>query len=126
MNNESAVNERANTQPSARSMKFAQIALVLGVLAVLVHFLPVGVNLKTQVAALALVVMSGLSFLTWIPKQRFDLSFSLVLAGGLALPVLVSSALLIADWYTPDWAAVTTGLIALVSLVSAAQKETKR
>ena len=126
MNNESEVNESANTTPAGRSMKFAKVALVLGVLAVLVHFLPVGVNFKTQVAAFALVVMSGLSFLTWIPKQRFDLSFSVVLGGGLAMSVLVSSALLIADWYTPDWAALTTGLISLVSLGAAAQKESRR
>jgi len=126
MNSESAVIESADTMPAGRSMKFAKIALALGVLAMVVHFLPVGANLKTQVAALALVVMSGLSLLTWIPKQRFDLSFSVVLGGGLAMSVLVSSALLIADWYTPDWAALTMGLISLVLLGAAAQKETTR
>jgi uncharacterized membrane protein YfcA len=126
MNSETAISEGADATPAGRSAKFAKIALTLGVIALVVHFLPIGANPKTQVAALALVVMSGLSFLTWIPKQRFDLSFSVVLAGGLALPVLVSSALLIADWYTPDWAALVTGLLALISLFMAAQKESRR
>ena len=121
MDNTAATPHAADGLRARRATLFTKTAVGVGALALLVHYLPLGSVVQSQVGAVAIIVISGLSFLTWIPKQRLDLSCSVVLAGGLALPVLASSALLILDWYTPDRAAVLAVLLALTSLFSSAK-----
>jgi len=121
MDNTAAVTHGADSSRARRPVLFAKVSTGLAALALLAHFLPIGNALQSQVGAVAVVVISGLGFLTWIPKQRLDLSCSVVLAGGLALTVLASSALLILDWYTPDRAAVLAVLVALTSLFFSAK-----
>ena len=83
----------------------------------MVHFLPVPTNLKSLVAAITLVWVSGLVPVGWLPRQRIDLTIPLVIAGGLSANVLVTSFLLIVNWYSPDRAALLTGVLALALLV---------
>jgi len=121
MDNTAAATHHTGSSRARRAVLFARSSTGLAVLALLVHYLPLGSVIQAQVGAAVVVVISGLGFLTWIPKQRIDLTCSVVLAGGLALPVLASSALLILDWYTPDRAAVFSVLLALISLFSSAK-----
>lgn len=126
MDNAAAGTHGAEVLRARRAALFAKVSTGLFLVALSVHYLPLGSVLQSQVAAATLVVISGLSFLTWIPKQRLDLTCSVVLAGGLALPVLASSALLIVNWYTPDRAAILTALVALASLFASAKVERAR
>jgi len=126
MPNETMPSRTSESVKNRRPQTFARIAMVLGIVAFIVHYLPLSDTLQSQVAAAALIVMSGLSFLTWIPRQRIDLTCSMIIAGGIALPVLASSALLIVNWYTPDRAAMGTGLFALASLFSSVKMEKMR
>ena len=103
-----------------RSRWLLVLGMLLAACAVVNHFLPLTPALRNQTAAIALVWVSGLGILTWFPKRRFDLTASIVVAGGLSINVIVTTTLLILDWYTPDRAAVTGGAIGLLLLALSA------
>ena len=100
-----------------RAQGLLKLGLGLAALGIVVHFLPVPTNLKSLVGAITLVWVSGLVPVAWLPRQRIDLTIPLVIAGGLSANVLVTSFLLIVNWYSPDRAALLTGVLALALLV---------
>ena len=104
-----------------RPRQLLRSAGLLATIGLISHALPISVALRNLVAAIVLVWLSGLAGLAWLPRQRFDLAISIVIAGGLALNVLVSTTPLIVDWYTPDRAAVSAGLLALGILAGRVQ-----
>ena len=101
-----------------RSLRLLLFALALAAIGLIDHFVPLSAALRTQVGAVSMVWVCGLGVLTWLPKQRFDLTFSLVLAGGLSLGILAASVLLVVDAYSPDRAAVGAGATALLLLAA--------
>ena len=109
-----------------RSRRVLLIALVLSVIGLVDHYLPLSAPLRTQVAAISMVGICGLGILTWLPKLRIELAVSVLVAGGLSFGVIVSSALLIVTWYTPDRAGVGAAAIALLLLVVRALGKAER
>lgn len=99
-----------------RSMRLLLLALGLAAIGSVDHFVPIAAAMRAQIAAVSLVWICGLGVLTWLPRQRVELAFSTVLAGGLSLNVLAASLLLVVDAYTPDRAAVGAGGAALLLL----------
>jgi|GEM_PF-1277308 hypothetical protein len=113
--NESPVGDVA-PETGERAKRLFLLGCGLAAFGVLVHFLPVPTNLKSLVGAVTLVWVSGLPPVSWLPRQRIDLTIPIVIAGGLSAGVLIASLLLIVDWYSPDRAAVLTGILALALL----------
>lgn len=106
----------AHAGQPARARLLLRLAAVLAVLGVVSHYLPVPASPRNLVAAIVLVWLTGLAVVAWLPRQRLDLCVSIVVAGGLAVNVVVTTTLLIVDWYTPDRAAMLAGLLALAAL----------
>ena len=115
--NNEAPSEGIVPETTDRAQRILVLGLGLVVMGIVVHFLPVPTNLKSLVAAITLVWVSGLVPVVWLPRQRIDLTIPLVIAGGLSANVLVTSFLLIVNWYSPDRAALLTGVLALALLV---------
>ena len=115
--NNEAPSEGIVPETTDRAQRLIALGHGLVVLGIVVHFLPVPTHLKRLVSAITLVWVSVLVPVAWLPRQRIDLTIPLVIAGGLSANVLVTSFLLIVNWYSPDRAALLTGVLALALLV---------
>lgn len=99
--------------------------VAIAALGVVSHYLPLGYGPKTGCAAVALVAVCGGGVVIWLPRTKWDLCVSLVVSAGLAVNVIVSSALLAVNCYTPDVAALLAGALGCASgLIRVSRKAT--